>query len=395
MPVTILREFLKLEAAGGIILIFVTVVALIVANSPFDALYGLFLNIPVAIKIGTLEIAKPLILWINDGMMAVFFFLVGLEIKREFLKGELSSPSQLALPALAAVGGMVVPGAVYAFVNWGNPENLSGWAIPTATDIAFALGIMALLGSRVPLSLKVLLTTIAIIDDLGAIVIIALVYTADLSFMPIAFAGAAILGLVLLNRFGVNRVGPDVVVGIVLWACVLKSGVHATLAGVVTAWAIPLEPDADEGRSLLERLEHALHPWVAFGVLPAFAFANAGISFAGINIESFVEPVMLGISLGLFVGKQLGVFATLFLVIKFGLAPMPEGTNWCQLYAVSLFCGIGFTMSLFVGSLAFEHAHFDAPIKLGVMTGSFLSAIFGYTLLKVSLPATAMNGKTN
>ena len=395
MPVSILREFLKLEAAGGIILIFVTVVALIVANSPFDALYGLFLNIPVAIKIGTLEIAKPLILWINDGMMAVFFFLVGLEIKREFLKGELSSPSQLALPALAAVGGMVVPGAVYAFVNWDNPENLSGWAIPTATDIAFALGIMALLGSRVPLSLKVLLTTIAIIDDLGAIVIIALVYTADLSFMPIAFAGAAILGLVLLNRFGVNRVGPYVVVGIVLWACVLKSGVHATLAGVVTAWAIPLEPDADEGCSLLERLEHALHPWVAFGVLPAFAFANAGISFAGINIESFVEPVMLGISLGLFVGKQLGVFATLFLVIKFGLAPMPEGTNWCQLYAVSLFCGIGFTMSLFVGSLAFEHAHFDAPIRLGVMTGSFLSAIFGYTLLKVSLPATAMNGKTN
>ncbi len=395
MPQTIIREFLKLEAAGGIILIFVTAVALIVANSPLGALYGSFLDTPVAIKIGALEIAKPLILWINDGMMAVFFFLVGLEIKREFLKGELSSPSQLALPAFGAVGGMVLPGAVYVFINWGNPENLSGWAIPTATDIAFALGIMALLGSRVPLSLKVLLTAIAIIDDLGAIVIIAIVYTPELSFMPLAFAAAAILGLVLLNRFGVNRVGPYVVVGIVLWVCVLKSGVHATLAGVVTAWAIPLEPDGDGEHSLLEHLEHALHPWVAFAILPVFAFANAGVSFAGIGVESFVEPVKLGISLGLFVGKQLGIFAMLFLVIKSGVSPMPEGANWRQLYAVSLLCGIGFTMSLFVGSLAFEHAHFDAPIKLGVMTGSFLSAIFGYTLLKVSLPATAINGKSD
>lgn len=384
MRPSLIREFIRLEAAGGLILIAASAVALVLANSPLAYLYTEFLDIPVAIEVGTLKIAKPLLLWVNDGLMAIFFFLVGLEIKREFLEGDLSSPSRLALPSLAALGGMAVPALIYAFINWDNPQNLNGWAIPAATDIAFALGVLALAGSRAPLSLKVLLMAIAIIDDLGAIIIIAIFYTSNLSLPALLFAAAAVTGLLVLNRLRVANLAAYLLLGTALWICVLKSGVHATLAGVITALAIPLAPVGDSGRSLLKRLEHDLHPWVTFGILPLFAFANAGVSFAGIGIESFIEPVKLGISLGLFLGKQVGVFGMLWLCIRLSIAPMPEGANWRQLYAVSLLCGIGFTMSLFIGSLAFEHSSFDAPIRLGVLTGSVVCAILGYLVLRWS-----------
>ncbi len=389
MPVSMIREFLKFEAAGGIVLIIAAALALVLANSPLDTIYLAFLDIPLAIQVGDLVIAKPMLLWINDGLMAVFFFLVGLEIKREFLEGELSSPSQIALPAMAAVGGMVFPALVYVIINWGDTQSLNGWAIPAATDIAFALGILALVGSRAPLSLKILLTAIAIIDDLGAIVIIAIFYTSDLSLTALYVAAAAIVGLAVVNLLRVTHLAAYVLLGIVLWVCVLKSGVHATLAGVITAFAVPLETRDDEGRSLLKHLEHALHPWVAFAILPIFAFANAGVSFEGVGLSSFVEPVSLGIALGLFLGKQLGIFAMIWLTIRFGIAPMPAGTNWVQLYGVSLLCGVGFTMSLFIGGLAFEHSSFDAPIRLGVLTGSIASAVCGYLLLVIGPRAEA------
>ncbi|MDH3475879.1 MAG: Na+/H+ antiporter NhaA [Rhodospirillales bacterium] len=384
MPLTWLREFLRLEAASGIVLIFAAAAALIFANSPLGDYYFEFLKIPGSVQVGQLEIAKPLLLWVNDLWMAVFFFLIGLEIKRELLEGELSTRADLLLPTAAAVGGMAVPALIYVLLNWDNPVNLNGWAIPAATDIAFALGILALLGSRVPLSLKVLLTAIAIIDDLGAIVVIAIFYTANMSLVSLGLAGLAILGLVLLNVFRVSHVAAYLIVGTILWVCVLKSGVHATLAGVVTAFAIPLKVEDEEGHSLLRHLEHLLHPWVAFLILPMFAFANAGISFEGISLASFLEPVTLGIALGLIVGKQLGVFLPLWLCIKSGIAPMPKNASWVQLYAVSMLCGIGFTMSLFIGGLAFELSDFKAPVRLGVLTGSIVSAVLGYALLRFS-----------
>jgi len=387
MAISTIREFLKMEAAGGVILIFAAALAIILANSPLSGLYTASLDIPVAIQIGSFEIAKPLILWINDGLMAIFFFLIGLEVKREFLMGELSSPSQFALPALAAIGGMAVPAAIYVYINGGNPENINGWAIPTATDIAFALGILALVGSRAPLSLKILLTAIAIIDDLGAIVIIAIFYTDSLSFSALMGASAAIVGLFILNRLRVTRLAAYILLGVILWVFTLKSGVHATLAGVVAAFAIPMHGKDKDGPSMLSHLEHLLHPWVAFMILPIFAFANAGVSFSGIGLAGFVEPVKLGISVGLFAGKQIGVFLMLFLGIKLGLSAMPRDTNWAQLYGVSLLCGVGFTMSLFIGSLAFEHTDFEVPIRLGVLTGSILSAVCGYLLLRFGSPA--------
>jgi NhaA family Na+:H+ antiporter len=363
-------------------LIFAAAAALLCANSPLGDYYVEFLNIPGSVQIGSLEIAKPMLLWINDLWMAVFFFLIGLEIKREFLEGELSTRADLMLPTAAAVGGMAVPALIYVVLNRDSPVNLNGWAIPTATDIAFALGILALVGSRAPLSLKVLLTAIAIIDDLGAILVIAIFYTANISVVSLGLAGLAILGLILLNIFRVTHVAAYLVVGTVLWVCVLKSGVHATLAGVVTAFAIPLRVEDEDGHSLLKHLEHSLHPWVAFMILPMFAFANAGISFEGINLGSFLEPVTLGITLGLIAGKQLGVFLPIWLCIKSGIAPMPKDTTWVQLYAVSLLCGIGFTMSLFIGGLAFELSDFKAPVRLGVLTGSIVSAVLGYALLR-------------
>lgn len=384
MPYDAIRDFLRYEASGGIVLIVAAALGLLMANSPLGGAYVAFLDIPVKLQFGSLILAKPLILWINDGLMAVFFFLVGLEIKREFLEGELSSFSQIALPAMAAAGGMAGPALVYVFFNSDNAAHMNGWAIPTATDIAFALGVLALVGSRVPLSLKILLTAIAIFDDLGAIIIIAVFYTDGLSIQSLAVGAVFVAALLVINRMGVTRKAAYILLGIGLWVCVLKSGVHATLAGVVTALMIPMTPRGNDDTPLLKELEHSLHPWVAFTILPLFAFSNAGVSFSGVSIDSFLEPVKLGISLGLFFGAQIGVFVMLWIGIQFKFAPMPKDATWMQLYGVSLLTGIGFTMSLFIGSLAFEHSSFDAPIRLGVLTGSLAAAICGYVILRIS-----------
>lgn len=382
MPLSWLREFLRLEAAGGIVLMIAALAALVVANSPLGRLYLDFLEIPGSVQIGALVIAKPLLLWVNDLWMAVFFFLVGLEIKREVRQGQISTRADVALPVAAALGGMIVPGLLYALINLGSPLNLKGWAIPTATDIAFALGILALLGRRAPMSLKVLLTAIAIIDDLGAIVVIAIFYTADLSGLSLGLAAVAIAGLVALNLFRVSHWIAYLLVGGVLWICVLKSGVHATLAGVITAFAIPLGAKDDSGRPLLTQLEHLLHPWVAFLVLPMFAFANAGISLDGIGLASFLEPVTMGIALGLILGKQIGIFVPIWLCVRLGFVKLPEGATWLQLYALAILCGIGFTMSLFIGGLAFESAEHKVQVRLGVLSGSVVCAAIGFLLLR-------------
>lgn len=387
MPIASLREFLRLEAAGGIVLIIAAFAALLIANSPFKPHYLEFLNLRGAIEVGPLAISKPLLLWVNDLWMAIFFFLIGLEIKREVLVGQFSRRSDLLLPISAAAGGLVTPAAIYVFLNWDSSVHLNGWAIPAATDIAFALGILALLGSRAPISLKVLLTAIAIIDDLGAIIIIAVFYTNNLSLVALAAAAVACIGLVLLNMLRVSHVAAYVILGAVLWVCVLKSGVHATLAGVITALAIPL--DANDKNY---HLEHSLHPWVAFLILPTFAFANAGISFQGITFASFLEPVPLGIAAGLVLGKQIGVFVPLWICIRFGLAQMPSNSSWMQLYAVSVLCGIGFTMSLFIGSLAFEPPEFEAPVRIGVLSGSIVCAVVGYVMFRL---AAANRGNTS
>ncbi len=316
--------------------------------------------------------------------MAIFFFLIGLEIKREFMEGELSSLGQVALPGIAAIGGMVVPALIYAAVNLGSPENLNGWAIPAATDIAFALAVLSLMGNRVPSSLKILLLAIAIFDDLGAILIIAIFYTADLSPMVMSLAIAPVVMLVLMNLAGVRNIVPYVLVGGILWVIVLKSGVHATLAGVITAFAIPLTVKRASGESPLKLLEHELHVWVAFLILPTFAFANAGVSLAGMGFDSLTEPVTLGIILGLLVGKQVGIFGMLYLTIRVGWAQMPSGATWAHLYGVAALAGIGFTMSLFIGGLAFEHSGFEAPIRMGVLVGSIASAAVGFLVIRMA-----------
>lgn len=382
MPVKMIQDFLKLEAASGIILMLTAVAAMIIANSPFAPWYDLLLEIPVVIAVGTFEIAKPLLLWINDGLMALFFFLIGLELKREFLEGDLSQPGQVTLPAIGAVGGMLVPALCYAALNYDNPDALNGWAIPTATDIAFALGILAIIGSRVPLQLKVFLTSLAIFDDLGAIIVIAAFYTDQLSMLSLTVSAAMLVLLFIFNRQGIVSTAPYIFVGIILWVAVLKSGVHATLAGVVLALFIPMK-GAPGQPSPLKELEHNLHALVAFIVLPIFAFANAGISFAGIGFEQIVAPVPLGIILGLVVGKQLGVFGFCFIAIKMGFAQMPKNVNWTLLYGVATLCGVGFTMSLFVGSLAFEQ-NSTSPIfqdRLGIVIGSLISGVLGFYLI--------------
>lgn len=381
-PYDMIKEFLRLESAGGILLVIATIFALILANSALGGLYNGFLQTPVVIQVGELKIAKPLLLWINDGLMAIFFFLVGLEIKREFKIGELSTVSQASLPAIAAVGGMAIPALIYVAINWSYPDNLNGWAIPAATDIAFALAVLSLLGSRAPASLKILLLAIAIIDDLGAILIIAFFYTSELSQTALLLTVFPLAGLIILNLRGVTSVAPYLLLGLVLWVMVLKSGVHATLAGVITALAVPLASKPGSEHTVLEDLEHALHPWVAYGILPLFAFANAGVSFEGMGLHSLSEPVMLGIAMGLFFGKQIGVFGFLWLAIRLKIAAMPKNATWVQLYGVAIITGIGFTMSLFIGSLAFSHSGFDAQIRLGVLTGSLASALFGYFLLR-------------
>ncbi|MBT1267304.1 Na+/H+ antiporter NhaA [Pseudomonas sp. VS38] len=374
-------RFFQLEAASGLLLIAAAALALIINNSPLSHLYASFLDVPVVAQIGALKIAKPALLWINDGLMALFFLLIGLEVKRELLDGQLSKPSQVVLPGAAAIGGMVVPALIYWALNKDNPAALGGWAIPMATDIAFALGVLALLGKRVPVSLKLFLMTLAIIDDLGAIIVIAIFYSTDLSGASLAGAAACLIALIAMNRLGVVKLGPYMIVGLILWVCVLKSGVHATLAGVTLAFCIPLRTKNAEPSPLLT-LEHALHPWVAYAILPLFAFANAGVSLVGVNLESFTHHVPMGIAAGLLLGKTVGVLGFTWVMVKTGLAALPAGANWGQVLGVAVLCGIGFTMSLFVGSLAFvpgssEYAGMD---RMGILTGSILAALIGYAV---------------
>jgi NhaA family Na+:H+ antiporter len=375
-------DFLKLESAGGLLLVAAAGLALICSNSPLRQTYDDLLRIPVEMRFGSFAVAKPLLLWINDGLMAIFFLLVGLEVKREVIEGELSTPAQVLLPVVAGLGGMVVPAVIYLLFNRGSGAALNGWAIPTATDIAFALGILSLLGDRVPLSLKMFLTAVAIADDLGAIVIIALFYTAELSISMLFLAAVAIAVLTVLNLRKITRIAPYVIVGVILWVFVLKSGVHATLAGVAIAFAVPSKTTDAHGHAPLHQMEHSLHPWVAFGVLPIFAFANAGVSFAGVTLTALAAPLPLGIAAGLFVGKLVGVCGASATLIRLGLAKLPEGASWRQLVGVAALCGVGFTMSLFIGSLAFEGPEYFTPLRLGVIAGSTISGVTGYLLLR-------------
>ena len=388
-----LNDFLDLESASGILLVFAAILAMVVANSPLAPLYGSLIDLPLGVRVGALEIEKPLLLWVNDGLMAVFFFLVGLELKREVLEGQLSDPKEIVLPALGALGGMLVPAAIYIWVNQGDSTALQGWAIPAATDIAFALAILALLGSRVPLSLKIFLVSVAIFDDVGAIVIIALFYTSDLSVAALVTAAACLPALLLLNRRGVMEKTPYILIGLVIWIAVLKSGVHATLAGVVLAVFIPMRNQEEEA-SPLHDIEHDLHTAVAFGILPVFAFANAGISLAELSVDSFLHPVPLGIIAGLFVGKQLGVFLFCLIGVLLGIARLPDGLRWAHIYGTALICGVGFTMSLFIGSLAFEETGVNLLFdeRLGIIVGSLISGICGYLVLRLTLPESAKPG---
>ncbi len=388
-----LQEFLRLEAAGGLLLVGAAFLALLVANSPLAPRYAALLDLPVVVTAGGFGVAKPLLLWINDGLMAVFFLLVGLELKREVCVGHLSAPRRAVLPAVAAAGGMLFPAAVYFAFNRGDAAALRGWAIPAATDIAFSLGVLALLGSRVPAALKVFLLSVAIFDDLGAIVVIAVFYSAELSAPALWSAAALLCVLVALNVCGVRRLAPYILAGNLLWVAVVKSGVHATLAGVVLAAAIPLPQGAARARNGEEEsapvhpLEAALHPWVAFGVLPAFAFANAGISLAGLAPADLLHPVPLGVMLGLFAGKQAGIMSACWLAVKSGLADLGEGLRWRDVYGASLLCGIGFTMSFFIASLAFEQgggAYFGLE-RLGILCASLCSGAAGYALLRAVL----------
>jgi NhaA family Na+:H+ antiporter len=386
---------MRLESAGGLLLIAAALLAMIVANSPAAAYYDLFLNLPVEVRVGSLLIAKPLILWINDGLMAVFFFLVGLELKREVVEGELSRLENVMLPLAGAFGGIVVPVAIYVAINYGDAVAMTGWAIPAATDIAFALGVLVLFGKRVPLSLKVFLVSIAIFDDIAAIVIIAIFYSGDLSITALAVAVACLAILTLMNRRGVVDTSPYLWVGLIMWTALLKSGVHATLAGVALAVFIPMVAPNEPGRSPLKTLENDLHHLVAFVILPIFAFANAGISVGGMGMDDFLHPVSVGIAIGLFLGKQLGVFSFCWIVLKMGIAKMPSGANFGSIYGISVLCGIGFTMSMFIGSLAFErdptNAHMIFDERLGIIAGSLASAVLAWLVLNRYLPKTAID----
>lgn len=390
----IIENFIKKESTAGLLLIIVTIAALILQNSPLSNYYNSFLHTHVEIRFGSLQIAKPLLLWVNDGLMAIFFFLIGLEVKREILEGHLSSLKQIALPGIAALGGILVPAMIYIAFNGNDSFALNGWAIPTATDIAFALGILSLLGNRVPISLKIFLMALAIIDDLGAIIIIAVFYTSDLSTVSIIIASMALIVLFAMNRFGVSKKAPFIIVGIILWVSVLKSGVHATLAGVALAFMIPLTSKDKKGNtfSMAKEMEHDLHYWVAFLILPLFAFVNAGVDLKEISVKEMTNNVPLGIMFGLFVGKQLGVFGFSYLAIKMKLAKLPKESNWKQLYGVAVLTGIGFTMSLFIDSLAFNDTQiYHFADKLAILLGSFLSGIVGYLILKFTKPLSNKN----
>ena len=386
-----LSEFFRLEAAGGIVLIVAAVLAMIAANSPLSGAYEAFRNLPVQVRIGDLEIAKPLLLWINDGLMAVFFLLVALEIKRETVSGQLASRAQLVLPMVCAIAGVAVPALLFTAFNHDNGEAMRGWAVPTATDIAFALGVLALLGSRVPSGMKLLLSTIAVVDDLIAIIIIALFYSHGLSTTALVWAAVAIAGMVLLNRRGVTRLAPYMVLGVVLWVCVLKSGVHATLAGVVTGLMIPHVdkrnhiPDEHE-HSPLETLEHSLHPWVAYAILPLFAFANAGLVLHGLSMGDMLSPLPMGVVIGLLVGKPVGIVTAAVLMRALGWVRFPDGMDLRAMFGLGLMCGIGFTMSLFIASLAYANKlHYEEAV-LGVLAASLLSAVLGFAWLRAVLP---------
>ena len=377
-----LSRMVKHEAFGGVLLMISAVAAMMVANSvlapTYEAVFGSYL----AVTINGEGLEKPLILWINDGLMAIFFFLIGLELKKELMEGKLKNPRDVILPGLAAVGGMALPAVIYAYINWGNPETISGWAIPAATDIAFALGILALVGSRAPVSLKVFLLTLAILDDMGAIIIIALFYTANMQVDYLYLALVPLAGLIILNLNGAHRVAPAILLGTIMWFLVLKSGVHATLAGVVTAFCIPLKDKY--GKSPLHSLEHALTPYVNFGIIPIFAFANAGVVLTGMALTDLLQPVPFGIALGLFAGKIIGVFGITFLVVKFGIARLPHGANWLHIFGVACLAGVGFTMSLFIGGLSFASPELMNQVRLGVLSGSVVSGIVGYTALMLA-----------
>jgi len=400
-PIQVIEKFFKLESASSILLLFSTVVAMVMSNiAGLQPLYQQFLSIPLGLTFGELSIEKTLLLWINDGLMAIFFLLVGLELKREKIEGELSDLSQVVLPVIAAIGGMLIPALIYVAFNYQTPEKLIGWAIPSATDIAFSLGILALLGKRVPISLKIFLMALAIIDDLGAIIIIAIFYSGhgphhvDPTYL--GYAAMVVGVLFILNISRVSNVLVYLLVGVVLWVFILNSGVHATLAGVILAFFIPLnvtkeqekdkryksaDPDDSNIHSPLRELEHDLHPWVAFAIMPIFAFANAGVSFEGMSIDTVFASIPLGIILGLFVGKMIGVFGFSWITVKAGFAKLPEGATWSMLLGVAILCGVGFTMSLFIGSLAFADPADMNQVRLGVLLGSFVSAISGYLIL--------------
>ena len=390
-----LTDFFRLEAAGGILLIAAALLALVCANTPLEEFYDGFRDLPVVVQFGDLRIAKPLLLWINDGLMAVFFLLVALEIKREVLSGQLSSRDQLILPLVCAVAGVAVPAGIFWWINRGDPIAMQGWAVPAATDIAFALGILSLLGSRVPVGMKLLLSTIAVVDDLVAIVIIALFYTSDLSMTALGFAGAAIAGMFVLNRRNVTALTPYLLLGAVVWVCVLKSGVHATLAGVITGLMIPHYDRTDEiddaiQHSPLETLEHALHPWVAYLILPVFAFANAGLALGGFVPDDLLRPVPLGILFGLVLGKPIGVVGAAVLAKGLGIARYPQGMDFRSMLGLGMLCGVGFTMSLFIASLAFSgHGDLIQFAVLGVLVASVVAAVAGYAWLRATLPAEA------
>jgi len=389
--VTSIQRFLKLESAGGIILLAATIIAMLVANSSLAELYNSLFETNIALYIGTFSIAKPFLLWINDGLMAIFFFLIGLEIKREIMEGELSSFSQIILPGMGALGGMIVPAIIYLYFNWNDPVAIDGWAIPVATDIAFALALLSIFGRRVSTALKVFLLTLAIFDDLAAIVIIAFFYSGDLSFYALSISVVALIIAITMNKRGVTNTSAYILLGIALWIAILKSGVHATLAGVLIAFCIPMRDKQD--KPLLSELEHNLHSPVAYAILPIFAFANAGISFTGITIADLIHPVTMGIVLGLFIGKPLGILIFIGLAVALGFAKIPKEINFLQLLGVALACGIGFTMSLFIAGLAFEHGSGDYIVgdRLGILIGSVISAMVAYILLRISLPKSIMS----
>ncbi len=373
------------EAAGGMLLMASVVAALVVANSALGPVYEAVLGTYLKISIGETGLAKPLILWINDGLMAVFFFLIGLELKRELIDGKLKNMRDVVLPGVAALGGIAMPALIYVALNWNSPETMRGWAIPAATDIAFALGVLALVGSRAPTSLKIFLLTLAILDDLGAILIIALFYTSNLQVEYLLYALAPLALMLWLNLRGTHRMAPILLLGVILWVLVLKSGVHATVAGVLTALFIPFR-DKHEKSPLLS-LEHGLSPYVLYLIVPIFAFANAGVVFEGMALSDLTQPLPLGAAMGLFIGKQIGVFGAVFLMVRFGLARLPAQASWTHIYGVALLAGIGFTMSLFIGSLSFDDADLVNQMRLGVMVGSALSAVLGYGVLRLARPA--------